>query len=243
MGRPNELTGQVRPNTLSSQDGRRQTLGQTSAQPGWTSRGPTSPTASSAPSSPTAQSTSTGRMSAPTTATRPRARRSSSRVWSLFVLAIIAFNLLPRILSSGFTLPQPTTVPAPATRAPATPAGTRLTGVTTDQVKPGDVVFGTAEDADCTVAGAATQFKAGTKVWWYAHLNAIQAGDAALVTILKLDGTELERGGGPDATAEEWEGLCAGEPFSASANGHYTFEIWTAGQKDRLASGEYQLTP
>jgi len=63
------------------------------------------------------------------------------------------------------------------------------------------------------------------------------------VTILKLDGTELERGGGPDASAEEWDGLCAGEPFGAFAKGRYTFEIWDAGQKDLLASGEYQLTP
>ena len=226
--RPNELSGQVQPNTLSTEAGRRSAMPPVGGAPGWAPR-----SRASAPSVPPA----------PAPSLAPAGRRQAVRrpfgVWALIVAVVIGLNLVRAFGSAGGGGTDATTEPTAAVPAPSLANGGET--IAAVDVAAGTVVFGTSMNDACDVTGAATRFPPGVPVWWYAHLNAVQAGDATVVTILKLDGVQLDRGKGPDSTSGAWDGLCAGSAFRYDGSGTYRFEVWDAPEATLLASGEYEI--
>jgi hypothetical protein len=234
--RPNQLAGQVQPNTLSSHSDREPATTPVAGQPGRAST-PALRTANA--------SRSTFSAPGPNRLAGQRAAiRRPFRIWALIVAGIVAINFVRALGAPGGSGGgADATIAADATTLAQLATGHAGSGgdtVAAVEVPAGTVVFGTSLNEACDVSGSAKRFAAGTSIWWYAHLNVTQAGDAKIVTILKLGNVELDRGTGPTATSGVWDGLCAGSPFNYGS-GSYRFEIWNDDEKLLLASGEYEI--
>jgi hypothetical protein len=212
--RPNELSGEVAPNTLSGTGGG--------------ARQPTPPVATGMPTGP----------QTPAPVAGPRRARRPFSVWTLVVIGFLVFNVVRGFLAGAGSGTTPVQTTAP--RATATAAGGEPS--TDPNVTAGLVDFATEAESDCSVANPATVFPPGTQVWWEAHLGTFMAGDASVVTKLIHDGEVLERATGPDAdSSEPWNILCASEPIRYFGLGTYRFEVWDAAERVLLAVGEFEL--
>ena len=221
--RPNELTGEARPNQLAT--GKRSGRSSSPSPSDWSTWTPNAAASSASPS-----------IARPSTPAVPARRRGFS-IWPLFVLLIIGLNLY-RAFADRPASPRPTTVPA-ATAVVIGP------GETIDpNVSIGSVEFGTGVEDDCEITGAATTFPVGTPVWWYAHFEVYLPGDASVVYTLTKDEVELENGSGPDDTPQdEWNGLCSGDGFRFYGLGTYTFRVWDETKAIPLSEGTYEIVP
>lgn len=229
--RPNELSGQVDPNTLSAMGGRPPTAGSGTPIPTTSNRGPAS-NVTPAPGQ-------------PPTATHEAARpvRRPFSLWTVVVLAFIGINVARGFLPGGATPSPRATVPAVV--GPVSTAGAAAAGPTIDpNVTAGVVDFGTGVGSNCEVTGAGTSFAAGTKVWWYAHLGTDLPGSAQVVVKVEHDSAVLDRETGPgDPSDQNWNGLCAGDPLTYFGAGLYRLDVWDSSERILLSSGEYTLAP
>ncbi|HEX8026560.1 MAG TPA: hypothetical protein VF484_10160 [Candidatus Limnocylindrales bacterium] len=175
----------------------------------------------------------------PSAPTRPRTGASRpARLWSLIVLGVIAFNILRAVAGSldAGASDLPTIAPFSAGPLP-TPIVTIDPNVTA-----GAVDFGTAQDAECGVAPVATSFKAGTKVWWLAHLGTSLPGSATVVVKLVYDAGVLDQFSGPaDTSTKPWNELCAGDPIEYFGLGTYRLEVWDSSEAVLLSAGTFDL--
>lgn len=120
------------------------------------------------------------------------------------------------------------------TPGPTTPAGPAQ--------EPGTILFGTKTDGDCGVLETGTAFTAGAEVWWSAELATVQAPDAAVVVIVRRDGTEVDREDvPPDESFGRWSVLCSGAPVIETVAGTYRVEVWDEAVTTLHAAGEYRL--
>ena len=213
MGRPNELNGQVEPNTLSGGADRR------------ASGPPPAPPMAPRPST-TGGATLNGQRSA--------GRRPFS-LWTLVVIAFIGFNLVRGFLAASNDTPDATTAPR-ASVIVAQPTRTA------DIAGTGTIEFGTGQGSDCTMSGTAESFQLGDGVYWYAHFTHLVAASARIEWSLDHAGAELESGDGPgDNPTEPWDGICGDQPLRYFEVGTYTVEVWTADRSEELATGTYTL--
>jgi len=221
VGRPNELGGQVRPNTLSTLGGRQASLSPAPVSPGWKSPAQTFPTARGTP--------------------KPAIARPA-RLWSLIVFTVIAFNVLRAVTnglgSSGTS--GPTT--APFTAAPVATARAQPTGGIVDPVA-GTIEFGVSQRDDCSMSVTGMQFEAGQPIFWWAHFRRPLGPSDRISWSLEHDGAVLDSGDGPVAAPTgTWDSICNTEPVRYFAAGEYTLVVQAdSASTETLAKGSYTL--
>jgi hypothetical protein len=222
--RPNDLYGQVQPNTLS-EPGRTPVANAPGSSAGWQTPRP-SPGPAPTPG--------VARTSAPSSASTARTVRRPFSLWTLIVIGFIVINLIRGFLAAGGgAAPVATDQPVATTAARSS---------IDPNVTPGAIDFGTAANDDCTVVGARTVFAPGTRIWWYAHLGTVLPGSARIVTKLTYGGSVLESLTGPDQSSfGGWDTLCTGEPIRYFGIGTYRLEVWDSSEQVLLAAGEYEL--
>lgn len=247
-GRPNQLTGQVAPNTLRNPGPR--VSGRTVA-PGVANELSSEPTvALAAPTQPGGAPAQAASGNAWATSQRRSATRPGNRlstIWTLLVFGFIAFNLISRFISSGgldsFGFDSPTTAPGPTVHAVAPVPTSATPGFVIDpSLKPGIVVFGTGHGSNCSVSGTGTSFPLATSVWWSAVLGVSLPKDSRVVWLVTHDGVLVTTEDGPgDTPAGSWDKLCGNDPIAAEGPGTYAVVVKDSTQRIVLSIGEYTL--
>jgi hypothetical protein len=222
--RPNVLTDETRPNTLSTQS--------TGTAPAAAGRAvaPTAATASNrfAIANPSARLPATADSRFET-----RGRRAPSLATIIIVgfLVVTAFRVIGAL--AGRLVPDQASVPT----APAFVEGS--------SIRQGGISFGTATDGLCGIAGIATGFTSGTDIWWSAHLvRSLEDPIEAIVLKVVHDGVDIEDDttSGRDLGANGSAVVCAVKPRDDTTPGQYIVQLWDGAQRQILASGEFRIS-
>jgi hypothetical protein len=265
--RPNQLSGQVQPNTLGTTGPRlagrtpppnvaNELSGQAPGTSGWAATSPAAtspaPPTTSVPPRPAARPASiaappssgwtSAQQTTPATPARTGSPRRTSRlstIWTLIVLGFIAFNFLRGFLASG--LPgsdNPTTAPVPSAQVVQPPADFTID----PKLTPGTVEFGEAAGTNCDVTNPGTSFALGTRVWWSATLGVELPSDTTVFWQVTRDGTKIGGDTVPgDSSGGSWNVLCGNEPISGATSGTYVLQVLDEAQRVVLSIGTYTV--